>query len=80
MEPEPQQYYQYLDESEEADSFLVVDTKSDELRVTEKIDGEWCKPFWMPLSEFEGLSTIQHVGNLTSDQYLRVCRAVGIAS
>lgn len=57
---------------------VVIETdESDGYRITENRDDGWCKPFWMPADQLLSHDT-EHVGQLSSDQYMRVCQACGI--
>lgn len=72
----------YFRDTADADTKGIViietDESTDEHRVTDNRDGEWCKPYWIPVSQFSDLSP-ERVGTLSSDQFLGVCRACGVA-
>lgn len=77
MEYSQQTYLRDTDEESDINGIAVLEvSESDGYRLTEQRDGEWCKPFWMPESELLSHST-EVVGNLSSDQYLRLCQKVG---
>ena len=65
--------------ADDIEGMVVIDTdESVGYRITEKRDGEWCKPFWMSEAEFQSLQP-NRVGQLSSEAYLKLCRVVGIA-
>lgn len=71
MARQPKAYHR--DESEsDVDGIVVVDVGDDQLRVTEKTELGWCKPFWMPEQEFRAHThgdDVTHVGQLADHQF-----------
>jgi hypothetical protein len=71
------------DDAPDIDGFTIIEESDDAVRIAEKRDGEWAKPYWMPKSELQerldsGLAT--RVGTISSDQYMRVCQSVGVTA
>lgn len=77
---ERQTYLRDTDDENDVKGIVIIEADDDdEFRVVENRDGEWCKPFWMPESELQSHET-ETVGNLSSDQFLRVCEASGVTA
>jgi len=74
-----QQTYLRDNGDEGIDGIAIIEVSDSEgYRVTENREDGWCKPFWMPESELLSHDT-EHVGTLTSEQYLLLCEAIGVA-
>jgi len=69
----------YMRDNQEPDTkgIVIIETGEPGVRVTENRDGDWCKPFWMPVSELASIDT-ETVGKLSSDQFLGVCQQAGV--
>lgn len=78
MAHKPATYYRDNSDSD-ITGIVIIESDDDQLRVTENRDGDWCKPFWMPVSELESHQT-ETVGKLSSDQFLSVCRSSGVSA
>jgi len=76
---ERQTYLRDTDDENDVKGIAVIEVDTDAYRVTENRGGEWCKPFWMPVDELKSHQT-ETVGKLSSEQFLRVCRASGATS
>ena len=74
-----QQTYLRDNGDEGIDGIAIIEVSDSEgYRVTENREAGWCKPFWMPESELLS-HDVEVVGNLSSEQYLRLCQKVGIS-